>query len=399
MQTRASKPQPPQLAAKGKSQPQPPQSETARTSELSAYPLQSDPFNTGISDHFAQSTPFASRPFAAARQTAAPDLSAQLAPAQIQGFDPMSVSLFAGGSPPAVRHEPDATRLTTENPFTPTEADKIQRQSPLDWLTDRVGDALDTRDDEVRLDAEEDLAAFMNEDYTVANHHPTTGRGLFDAAYQPRTGAMTVTLKLCFQFASGDRTNADWIAAVGGPVAAAAYTDEQFNWQEGEADAWKGNAIAEVETAWSDQYTFHNTQPHWETLPNVNVRISIVETPADEAHFVTTVNKWPKDGGVRDAVTPPGRADHSTAHFEESADNGITNPDSSHFVRNTNSRAAYQIVDTNNPGQILFNLGSAEISAADQARLQTFGTTLGRPEIPPFPVTLTGHSSSEGDEA
>jgi outer membrane protein OmpA-like peptidoglycan-associated protein len=290
------------------------------------------------------------------------------------------------------------TKQIQQSPTQRTEEDKIQRQSPLDWLTDRVGDALNSRDDEERLDAEEALTDFMSEDYEVTNHHPTTGRGLFDATYQPRSGAMTVTVKICFQFASGDRKNAEWITGVGGPAAAATYTDEQFDWQDGEADAWKGNAIAEVEAAWSEQYTFHNTRQHWEALPNVNVRIDVVEAPADEAHYVTTVNKWPKDGGLSAGVVPPGDADQSTAHFEESADNGITNPDSSHRVRTTNTRAAYQIVDTNNPGQILFNMDSTEVSAADQARLQTFGQTLGRPEIPPFPVTLTGHSSSEGDE-
>lgn len=290
------------------------------------------------------------------------------------------------------------------------EAVQIDRSSGLalqgDWretVSDWVGDLTDSRPNEAQLDAQEDaqaeLEAFMSQTYSEANHHPTTGRGLFDVEYRPAQGAMKITVKLCFQFNSGDPTNRSWIASVGGNAAAAAYMPDQFVWQPGEADAWKENAIAQIESSWSDRYTFHSTRQYWEALPDVNVEIDIVEASARDAHFVTTVNKWPKDGGPLDAVTPPGsRANQSRAHFEESANNGITNPDVDHFTIGTGKRAAYGIVDTDNPGTIFFDLGRAEVSAADRARLRTFGTTLGRPEIPPFAVTLTGHASSEGTE-
>src|SRR4051812_12872041 len=37
-----------------------------------------------------------------------------------------------------------------------------------------------------------DLAAFMSHPFAAKNVHPTTGRGLFDADYEPSTGAMTI---------------------------------------------------------------------------------------------------------------------------------------------------------------------------------------------------------------
>ena len=56
----------------------------------------------------------------------------------------------------------------------------------------------------------------------------------------------------------------------------------------------------------------------------------------------------------------------------------------------------YGQVDIDNPGTIQFPQNGSEPSAADKTALQNFGKTLGRADMPPFPVTLTGHSSSEG---
>ena len=274
-----------------------------------------------------------------------------------------------------------------------------------DWLSDAraglsdlVGDVTNSRPDEARLDAEEDLKRFMGQHFEVANHHPSTGRGLFDAAYEPSSGKLVITLKVCFQFVSGDPTNAEWLAAVG--AAAAGFKAEDFAWQEGEADAWKAQALADVESAWSQQYVFHNTTPFWETLPDVNVSVDVVDAPADKAHFVTTIRKWPKDGGVRDAVTPPAAgADQSTAKFEESSNNGITNPDVDTLTRTTASEPQYAVVDTDNPGVVTFAQGKSTVGSADRAALEKFGQTLAKPEIPPFPITLVARASAEGADA
>ena len=247
------------------------------------------------------------------------------------------------------------------------------------------------------------LEELLSTTYIEEDYHPSTGIGLFDAIYAPGDGNLTITLGIAFDFVNGDPANPTWVASVGGPAAAATFTPDQFNWTPDEIRDWKANAISQVTAIWAGRYTFFTQKDCWSTLPPVNVGIEIVERPAsgaDKAHYVTTVNKWPTEPGLTESVTDPAAgADQSTARFQESGADGITNPDSSHFVRDTHTRARYGEVDRDNPGTIRFPQNVGEPSDADKTRLQTFGRTLGQPYMPPFPVTLTGHSSSEGDEA
>ena len=248
------------------------------------------------------------------------------------------------------------------------------------------------------------LDELMSTTYIEEDYHPSTGIGLFDAIYAPGDGNLTITVGISFNFLNGDPANPTWVASVGGPANAAAFTPDQFTWTADEILEWKENAIAQVTAIWSGRHTFFTQKDCWSaTLPPVNVGIEIVERPAtgdDKAHFVTSVNKWPTDPGLTESVSDPASAtdDQSTGEFHESGTNGITNPDQNHFVRDTNTRARYGEVDRDNPGTIQFPQNVGEPSAADKARLQTFGRTLGQPYMPPFPVTLTGHSSSEGEE-
>jgi outer membrane protein OmpA-like peptidoglycan-associated protein len=170
-----------------------------------------------------------------------------------------------------------------------------------------------------------------------------------------------------------------------------------------EIEDWKASAIASVQAHWGSRYTFFTPRAGWDTLPPVNVSILIEEAPeagADKAHFVTTVNKWPNEPGLTESVTPPGATDdQSTARFHESGAGGIENLDTSHFTETTASRQRYGDADRDNPGTILFGLESDALSAVDRGRLETFGATLGAPDMPPFAVTVTGHASSDGKEA
>jgi hypothetical protein len=272
----------------------------------------------------------------------------------------------------------------------------------VDWLKDRVGDLTDTRANEACLDAKEDLEDFMSRDYSVEDHHPPTGRGLFDATYRPTDGILEIRVGIAFKFVNGDPTDATWIASVGGAPAAAAFPAAAFTWTPDEIEDWKANAIASVQAHWSSRYTFFTQRACWDTLPPVNVTILIEEAPeggADKAHFVTTVNKWPTEPGLTESVTPAGATDdQSTARFHESGADGIENLDRSHFTETTASRRRYADADRDNPGTILFGLESADVSADDRRRLATFGATLGAPDMPPFAVTVTGHASSDGKE-
>ena len=244
------------------------------------------------------------------------------------------------------------------------------------------------------------LDEILSQTHTLEDFHPSTGRGLFDAVYAPGDGQLTITVGITFNFVNGNPADPTWVASVGGPAAAATFTPDQFAWTPEEQTNWKANAISQVTALWGSRYTFFTQKACWAAaLPPVNVAVEIVERPATgegKSHFVTTVNKWPTEPGLEESVTPPGAADQSTARFQESGADGIENPDSSHFVRGTGARARYGQVDTDNPRTIQFPQNGAEPTPADIARLQTFGRTLGAPDIPPFPITVTGHSSSEG---
>ncbi len=247
------------------------------------------------------------------------------------------------------------------------------------------------------------LEELMSTMYFEEDYHPSTGIGLFDAFYSPADGDLTITVGISFNFLNGDPTNATWVARVGGPAAAAAFTADQFTWTADEILQWKENAISQITAIWGGRHVFFTQKDCWAaTLPPVNVGIEILERPAtgdDKAHFVTSVTKWPTDPGLTESVTDPSpTGDQSTGEFHESGNNGITNPDVNHFVRGPGFRARYGEATRDNPGTIQFPQNVTEPSAADKARLQTFGRTLGQPYMPPFPITLTAHSSSEGEE-
>jgi outer membrane protein OmpA-like peptidoglycan-associated protein len=244
------------------------------------------------------------------------------------------------------------------------------------------------------------LDELLSKTYTQEDFHPSTGRGLFDAIYAPGDGNLTITVGITFKFVNGNPADPTWVASVGGPAVAATYKPEQFAWTAEEQDNWKSNAIAKITATWGHRYVFFTQKACWTgKLPPVNVAIEIVERPESgegKSHFVTTVNKWPTEPGLEESVTPPGTSDQSTARFQESAAEGIDNPDTDHFVRDTSTRARYGQVDTDNPGTITFPQNVREPSATDKTKLRTFGATLGAPDMPPFPITVTGRSSSEG---
>ena len=259
--------------------------------------------------------------------------------------------------------------------------------------TDALGDALDLRQDEERLDAQEDLQAFMGRDYSAANFHPSTGRGLFDAHYAPAQGLLTITVRVHFDFRDGDPANPEWVANAPGNFPA-----DAFRWTDDEKAGWQQSAIAQVRAQWSDRFAFHSTRPFWEALPTVNVEtvITPTEDPAD-AHFDIAVHKWPAQGVVDGAhIVPPGGGDHSTGELNESADGqGITEPDSSHFVRGPGARAAYGDARAKNPGTIRFEQGSDRMVAGEIGRLDAYRDVLARPVMPPFPLAITGHAGSD----
>ena len=139
------------------------------------------------------------------------------------------------------------------------------------WAADRIGDALNIRPDEARRDAEEELADFMGQSYSKDDHQPSTGRGLFDADYDPSAGELRITCRVHFTFRNGDPTDPDWTAKTAGGTFDAA----DFEWQDDEKTGFADNTLAAIEAVWSEQYSFHSTRPHWGSLPTVKVVVDI----------------------------------------------------------------------------------------------------------------------------
>ena len=78
-------------------------------------------------------------------------------------------------------------------------ARQLQRDL-LDDIGNAVGDAFDARNDEERLDAEEELEDFRDETYEpLEDNAPSSDVGLFDAACDMRAGTLTITLKVGLQ--------------------------------------------------------------------------------------------------------------------------------------------------------------------------------------------------------
>jgi hypothetical protein len=275
-------------------------------------------------------------------------------------------------------------------------------ESSGSWMSDRWGDLTNSRPDEDRLDAEEDMRAFMARTYSDAHFQPKTGRGNFDAHYDPSCGVLTIHVGVHFDFQNGDPADAMFVG--GGHPASA------FEWTDPEKEAYTANAIAAVVRTWQGQYTFHNTTPYWESVPDVNVVIDVTPNAEGDSHYSIEVFKWPHDGkGAH--IDRPGKKmdDDCAAHrtinpyhgvggeFHESLDDGgMGGPDVSHFTTGTGDHTKYAEADAANPGIILFDQDSAAVEASDKALLKTFGQTLGLAYIPPFEITVEGHASSEG---
>jgi outer membrane protein OmpA-like peptidoglycan-associated protein len=258
--------------------------------------------------------------------------------------------------------------------------------------------------------AEQAVTEFMSREYPAKLIRPNTdtATGWFDAEYTPADGILNITVRVAFNFVDGDRSDSMWIASVGGPDKAAQYANDQFKWKPEEQAEWKENATAKVRDIWSGRYRFHIQRPCWERLPPVDVAISIVPQAqmvrqgsgtavgpgAGGPHKVFWIRKYPTE--------PRGRRDGFSGGWElnlyEQGAEGITNPDRTQHSVGTDRESRYKKVDESNPRSINFALNEHEVTSEQKTALRKFGATLARPELPAFPITVTGHASSDGPE-
>ncbi len=238
-----------------------------------------------------------------------------------RGPDPKSVA----GRPVHRRGEPDgagdalapspasaaARRMTTLNrlvgnhqlnrlirPHVREAGGSLTAAGPRIVQRDILGDLLDllqgiTPEDRKKIDAE--IATFRKKKFpALKSHKPSSGLGQFDAAFDPATGRLTVTLRVGFKFVNGKKGNVP-----------AGFRSSEFVWKSSEAAKWKKQYMTDVGTLWSDKHKFKSTKKGWRAV-TVDTTVKVVEATA-KPHFIATVAKYPPDAAmVQSSICPPG---------------------------------------------------------------------------------------------
>lgn len=228
-------------------------------------------------------------------------------------------------------------------------------QRDLGSVLDAIGDALDIRQDEERRDAQEELAEFRQRTFpTKTNHTPTSGRGNFDAAFDPSTGRLLITLKVGYDFVSGDPTRV-----------APGFRRSEFDWTPQEERTWKAQYQRDVEAQWSDRHRFRSTKPHWSSMV-VDVSIDVVENNASP-HYKFTISKYPPDADMVVSSVCPAGFHHGPGNTCPANPAGETHG-TGEFDSN-DLRPEPKLDAGNSAVQITFGTGESDVSASDRATL------------------------------
>ena len=167
-------------------------------------------------------------------------------------------------------------------------------------ILDVIGDVLNVRTDEARLDAEEDLSDFRKQTFSkLRNHKPSSGLGQFDVAFDPGAGKLNITLKVSYKFVNGSP----------GAVAPG-FRPAEFAWSPAEKADWKARYQKDVGAQWSTKHRFKSTRPHWTSMV-VDTTVAVIEDA--DPHFILTVSKYPSDAEmVQSSICPPGTSHDPT---------------------------------------------------------------------------------------
>jgi outer membrane protein OmpA-like peptidoglycan-associated protein len=254
-----------------------------------------------------------------------------------------------------------------------------------------VGDALDVRTDEARLDAEEDLEEFRNQTFAdIDRFNSPAGIGQFQVGFNARTGALAITVRVFFEFTAGE-------AAATSP----GFRPEEFQWH-GEEAAWKAQYMSTFSSAWSSPATglsIHSTKPHWDRML-VSTNVSVVEAAsAGEAHFVVRVAKYPPDARmVTSSVAPPGthhtggtNCDPNTAASTPA--NMVNSPGSTVALDSNDLRPEQKLDWGNAVVAVPFRRGHSDLSPQGTAALAPVITQMNGDAT--THAELTGHASSD----
>lgn len=287
----------------------------------------------------------------------------------------MTAGLAGGMSPSAML----AIQRTAGNQAAGRALGAAPRGVQRDGVLDAIGDALDVRDDEDRLDAEEDLQDFRDESYDpVTDFAPSSDVGLFDAECDMSGGTMKITLKVGFNFTQGDPTQVS-----------AGFRPEEFQWTPAEQTDWKTKYMADVSAMWSAQFTIRSIKPHWEAM-TVATTVEVVEDSGDP-HFTLNVAKYPPDAGmVQSSICPPGTHHDGSGNCAPNA----AGDESGTGALDSNDMRPEQKLDWGNAStSIPFAIGSSTLNAAGNSALAPIITQVAG--VAGAHVEITGHASTK----
>lgn len=258
-----------------------------------------------------------------------------------------------------------------------TSGARIQRS-----ILDTIGDALDARPDEDRLDALEDLEAFRQRTFTpLVRFKPSSGSGMFDARLDPRAGILHVTLKVAYAFVDGDPARVT-----------PGFRPDEFTWSADDQTAWKARYLSAVATAWSSEDTqlfISSTKPFWDEL-SIETRVIVVEDDK-HPHYRLTIAKYPPDSRqLPVSVCAPGNH-HDAAHncvpnadvHDETATADLTSND---------LRLEATLDSANEPIKIPFAVGSSALTEGAPALTRVIAQLGGDHSAH---VTLIGRASTK----
>ncbi|MFH1462776.1 MAG: DUF4157 domain-containing protein [Pseudomonadota bacterium] len=276
--------------------------------------------------------------------------------------------------------------MAGETPVIEEDGGGIQR-----GLLDAVGDALDLRENEAELDAQEDAAAaletFLGRTFApLVDYRPSSGYGMFDAQYDPRWGTLTITLKVGFQFIQGNAANT-----------LAGFHPEEYQWAPGEDATWSARFLTDMTAAWTGaNFLLRCNRQYWSAL-QAAVRINVVRDDADP-HFTVIVEKYPQNAdSIRSSVCEPGyhhdptrtQCDGNTAPA-----GGGSAPNSGTTVLSSNDLDPEHMLDRFAAvTSIQFDRGSDAVPPGEQGKIQAVLAQL--QADPAAHVRLKGFSSSD----
>lgn len=138
------------------------------------------------------------------------------------------------------------------------------------------------------LDNQLDKVSFMiGGPYTVENFTSSTSLGMFDAAYDPFTEELKITVKLAFEFRD---LNLQGQSVVTAPTKALDPTFLKNTWDDTAKGPWLQNFKDQIDAVWNGKFNLKCVRPGWEDITAKPV-FEVKEVPMGQQHFKVNVDK------------------------------------------------------------------------------------------------------------